>query len=137
VGNQIAADALEDRSGPGPRSRLDFGDLRDNARALAPPRHVHDRVDRGTDLRAHGNVTYVMDRLERRGLVARYRSEDDRRVVNAELTREGRELVASVFPGHAEYVEMLCRHLDVSEQEELRAVLKRLGKGIAEEDLPK
>jgi MarR family 2-MHQ and catechol resistance regulon transcriptional repressor len=84
-----------------------------------------------------GNVTYVMDRLESRGLVARYRSEDDRRVVNAELTREGRELVASVFPGHAEYVEMLCRHLDVSEQEELRAVLKRLGKGIAEEDLPK
>lgn len=82
-----------------------------------------------------GNVTYVMDRLESRGLVARYRSEDDRRVVHARLTPEGRRLVAGVFPGHAEYVEHLCRHLDVEEQEELRRMLKELGKGIARNDL--
>ena len=36
-----------------------------------------------------GNVTYVMDRLESRGLVARYRSDDDRRVVHAKLTSGG------------------------------------------------
>ena len=84
-----------------------------------------------------GNVTYVMDRLESQGLVARYRSRDDRRVVHARLTEEGRALVASVFPEHASYIERLCRHLDAEEQEELRALLKRLGKGIAREDLPK
>jgi MarR family 2-MHQ and catechol resistance regulon transcriptional repressor len=82
-----------------------------------------------------GNVTYVMDRLEGRGLVARYRSEDDRRVIHARLTPEGRDLVAAVFPGHAEYVEHLCRHLDISEQEELRRMLKQLGKGIMGNDL--
>lgn len=82
-----------------------------------------------------GNVTYVMDRLERRGLVARYRSEKDRRVVHARLTPEGHDLVASVFPEHAEYVEHLCRHLDVAEQESLRELLKTLGKGIAGTDL--
>jgi MarR family 2-MHQ and catechol resistance regulon transcriptional repressor len=82
-----------------------------------------------------GNVTYVMDRLEARGLVARYRSEDDRRVVHARLTPDGREVVATVFPGHAEYVEHLCRHLDPSGQEELRRLLKELGKGIVGTDL--
>jgi hypothetical protein len=45
--------------------------------------------------------------------------------------------VASVFPEHAEYIEHLCRHLDAREQEELRALLKQLGKGIAREDLPR
>jgi len=82
-----------------------------------------------------GNVTYVMDRLESRGLVSRYRSSEDRRVVQARLTPEGRDLVAGVFPGHAEYVEHLCRHLDSTEQEELRRLLKELGTGIARNDL--
>jgi MarR family transcriptional regulator, 2-MHQ and catechol-resistance regulon repressor len=84
-----------------------------------------------------GNVTYVMDRLESQGLVARFRSRDDRRVVHAELTDEGRALVAEVFPEHARYIEHLCRHLDSEEQEELRRLLKKLGKGISREDLPK
>lgn len=84
-----------------------------------------------------GNVTYVMDRLESRGLVSRYRSPEDRRVVQARLTPAGRDLVASVFPGHAEYVEHLCRHLSTPEQEQMRKLLKELGKGIAENDLGK
>jgi MarR family 2-MHQ and catechol resistance regulon transcriptional repressor len=83
-----------------------------------------------------GNVTYVMDRLEGQGLVARYRSRDDRRVVHARLTEKGGALVANVFPEHARYIEHLCRHLDEGEQEEMRRLLKRLGKGIAGEDLP-
>lgn len=82
-----------------------------------------------------GNVTYVMDRLEGRGLVTRDRSPDDRRVVRAQLTPEGRDLVARVFPGHAEYVEHLCRHLTQREQEDIRKLLKALGKGIAANDL--
>jgi MarR family 2-MHQ and catechol resistance regulon transcriptional repressor len=84
-----------------------------------------------------GNVTYVMDRLESQGLVARFRSQDDRRVVHARLTAEGKALVASVFPEHASYIEHLCRHLDAEEQEELRGLLKQLGKGIASADLKK
>jgi len=52
-----------------------------------------------------GNVTYVMDRLQDQGLVYRYRRTDDRRVIEAKLTPEGRELVAEVFPAHASYME--------------------------------
>ena len=82
-----------------------------------------------------GNVTYVIDRLENQGLVTRFRSEDDRRVVHAKLTETGRRLVARVFPEHAGHIEHLCRHLDADEQQELRRLLKRLGKGVAREDL--
>ena len=82
-----------------------------------------------------GNVTYVMDRLEDQGLVYRYRCPEDRRVIQAKLTTEGRELVAEVFPGHASYVEHLSRHLDLDEQKHLSVLLKSLGKGIQEKDL--
>jgi MarR family 2-MHQ and catechol resistance regulon transcriptional repressor len=82
-----------------------------------------------------GNVTFVMDRLEAQGLVARYRSETDRRVVLARLTDEGRSLVARVFPEHADFIEQLCRHVQPEEQAELRRLLKQLGKGIAASDL--
>jgi len=82
-----------------------------------------------------GNVTFVMDRLESQGLVARYRSETDRRVVLARLTDAGSELVARVFPEHAEYIEHLCRHLSAEEQDDARRLLKQLGKGIAAQDL--
>lgn len=82
-----------------------------------------------------GNVTYVMDRLEDQGFVYRDRSGADRRVVQARLTPEGRELIEQVFPGHVDYVQHLCRHLAADEQAELRRLLKQLGRGVAEGDL--
>lgn len=82
-----------------------------------------------------GNVTYVMDRLEDQGLVYRYRRPDDRRVIQAKLTQEGRDLVAEVFPGHASYAEHLSRHLSTDEQAVLSDLLKRLGTGIQSKDL--
>jgi MarR family transcriptional regulator, 2-MHQ and catechol-resistance regulon repressor len=82
-----------------------------------------------------GNVTYVMDRLEDQGLVYRYRRPDDRRVIQARLTEEGRDLVAEVFPGHASYMEHLSRHLSEDEQKALGGLLKTLGTGIRDADL--
>lgn len=82
-----------------------------------------------------GNVTYVMDRLEDQGLVYRYRRPEDRRVILARLTPEGRDLVAEVFPSHASYVEHLSRHLSRDEQTMLSRLLKTLGTGIQSKDL--
>ncbi|HSR41979.1 MAG TPA: MarR family transcriptional regulator [Longimicrobiales bacterium] len=81
-----------------------------------------------------GNVTYVMDRLEEQGLVYRERSARDRRVVEAKLTADGRELIRDCFPGHASFVEELVAYLDPDEQEDLRRLLKKLGKRIAASD---
>lgn len=78
-----------------------------------------------------GNVTYVMDRLEEQGLVVRSRCGEDRRVVRAELTPEGHRLVQEVFPGHAAFITELTAVLDPGEQQVLRGLLKKLGKGVA------
>ena len=79
-----------------------------------------------------GNVTYVMDRLEAQGLVARERSGDDRRVVRAHLTSKGRDTIEGVFPGHIGFVKALVDSLESEERDVLRTLLKKLGKGIAD-----
>lgn len=79
-----------------------------------------------------GNVTYVMDRLESQGLVVRERSGNDRRVVRAHLTSKGRDTISGVFPGHVDFVRGLVESLDSDERNELRTLLKKLGKGIVE-----
>jgi MarR family transcriptional regulator, 2-MHQ and catechol-resistance regulon repressor len=81
-----------------------------------------------------GNVTYVMDRLEQQGLVYRERSSDDRRVIQAKLTAEGRALVGGVFPGHAAFIDGLTSHLEPEERGQLRSLLKKLGRGVAAND---
>lgn len=77
-----------------------------------------------------GNVSYVMDRLEEQGLVYRDRSGEDRWVVEAKLTPEGRRIISDVFPEHASFIRELSSELEPEEQETLRRLLKRLGKGI-------
>jgi len=80
-----------------------------------------------------GNVTYVMDRLESQDLVARERSGDDRRVVRAHLTTKGRATIDGVFPAHVGFVRGLVTGLGAEDQDTLRDLLKKLGKGIAGE----
>jgi DNA-binding MarR family transcriptional regulator len=45
-----------------------------------------------------GAVTRMLDRLEDKGLVCRVRSEQDRRIVNLELTEDGQHLADEVVP---------------------------------------
>ena len=68
-------------------------------------------------------------------MVYRERSEDDRRVIQAKLTAEGRSLVDGVFAGHAEFVEHLTRHVEPGERRKLRELLRKLGRGVAAADL--
>lgn len=79
-----------------------------------------------------GNVTYVMDRLEEQGLVYRERSPDDRRIIQAKLTEKGFDLIRGVFPEHGAFIEELSDGLTPAEQDELRALLKKLGRDIQE-----
>ncbi len=50
-------------------------------------------------LKSAGNMTTVVDNLQRRGLVERRRDSDDRRVVTVHLTAGGEELIRGAFPG--------------------------------------
>lgn len=71
-------------------------------------------------------VTRLLDRVEKRGLLSRVRSHEDRRVVRLELTDEGREL-AERMPEI--FISVLDRLLDGFTPEEvgfLKSMLRRI-----------
>lgn len=85
-----------------------------------------------TILVSSGGITFLVDRLERRGLVAREECEEDRRARYAVLTREGEKLVQRIFPEHARRIEKVLAGLDPAAQLETAELLKQLGRYAAE-----
>jgi MarR family transcriptional regulator, 2-MHQ and catechol-resistance regulon repressor len=83
-------------------------------------------------LRSGGNVTLVIDNLEKHAWVRRERQKDDRRMVKIFLTPKGERLIARVFPGHTEAVVREFSSLTAEEQETLRRICRKLGKNDAE-----
>ena len=79
-----------------------------------------------------GNTTVIVDNLEKEGLVARFPSKDDRRVIFARLTPKGRNFFKQIFTKHAVHVEKLASVLSDDEQEELGRLLKKLGMRLQE-----
>lgn len=80
-----------------------------------------------------GSVTYVIDKLESRGLLRRRPCEQDRRVVYAELTSAGRAIMEVEFPKHAQVIKETMDVLTAEEQERAIALLKKLGLSVASE----
>ncbi len=78
-------------------------------------------------LKSGGNITLVIDNLEKRGLVERRRGEEDRRVQFVHLTDEGRRVIAGYFPDHVRAIEREMRVLTDAEQEELGRLCRKLG----------
>jgi MarR family transcriptional regulator, organic hydroperoxide resistance regulator len=74
---------------------------------------------------ACSNVTGIVDRLERDGVVKRERSQEDRRVILLDLTDKGREMWKSVPRGGCCGM-MLDSVLDANEQSELQRILEKL-----------
>jgi MarR family 2-MHQ and catechol resistance regulon transcriptional repressor len=74
-----------------------------------------------------GNLTVVVDNLEKRGLVERRRCLEDRRVVYVELTEAGRELIASIFPAHVAAITRQMSVLTAAEQDELARLCRKVG----------
>ena len=78
-------------------------------------------------LRSSGNMTMVIDNLEKRNLVKRERNREDRRFYIVHLTADGKKLISSIFPSHAANI---SRELDVltpAEQQTLGRLCKKLG----------
>lgn len=80
-------------------------------------------------LKTAGNVTTVVDNLEKKGLVRRRRQSPDRRIVRLELTDSGRELMVAFFPTRAEAIRETMSVLTADEQMELQRLCKKLGMG--------
>jgi MarR family transcriptional regulator, 2-MHQ and catechol-resistance regulon repressor len=82
----------------------------------------------GRLLMASGSMTYVVDKLESRGLLARRVSADDRRAILVELTPQGDSWISDIFPRHAEEIRQATDGLTVEEKHITAALLRRLGK---------
>jgi MarR family 2-MHQ and catechol resistance regulon transcriptional repressor len=78
-------------------------------------------------LRSSGNITMVIDNLEKRGYVKRERKKEDRRFMMVRLTDEGSELISKVFPPHAAVIAREMSVLSEREQETLAQLCKKLG----------
>ncbi len=85
------------------------------------------------NLRTGGNMTVVVDNLEREGLVERRDLPEDRRAYVITLTEKGRKLFERIFIQHAKYVSELV-HVALTEDEisHLSALLKKLGLSLKE-----
>jgi len=73
-----------------------------------------------------GNLTGLVDRAERDGVVERRPDPSDRRLSRVFLTTRGRELVQGLIPAHAQHVAELLSSLDAAERRELRRLLGKL-----------
>ncbi|GJG86648.1 MarR family transcriptional regulator [Gemmatimonadetes bacterium T265] len=78
-----------------------------------------------------GGVTYLVDRLEKRGWVRREACPDDRRARYAALTAAGEAFVRAAFPVHAAAVAEAMQGLTRDEQLAATALVRRLGRGAA------
>ncbi|WP_040402951.1 MarR family winged helix-turn-helix transcriptional regulator [Alkalibacillus haloalkaliphilus] len=92
-------------------------------RGKQPLQKIGERI-----LLTSGSITYVVNNLEKKGLLSRIPSPQDRRVTYAEITDQGRELLNEIFPKHWEEIE---RFMDgLTEEEKLQAIdlVKKLGR---------
>lgn len=78
-----------------------------------------------------GNLTTVVDNLEKQNLAKRILSKTDRRQYKIHLTRKGKKHIEKLFPAHVKRMVEEFSVLSAAEQEELSRLCKKLGLGIA------
>lgn len=81
---------------------------------------------------SNAGVTYLVDRLEKRGLVERRRCDRDRRAYYAHLTAEGSAFVESIFPEHAAAITEAFAVLTDDERALATDLIRKVGKHAAE-----
>lgn len=84
-----------------------------------------------------GNLTGIVDRLERENLVRREAHESDGRATRIRLTGAGRRKMALLLPRHARDMEAVFRPLPRSEVEQLRDLLGNLARALEPESMTK
>lgn len=78
-----------------------------------------------------GNMTLVLDNIEKLGYIERIHSKEDRRAIDVQLTKQGQELFEKIFIIHAENISKLMSVITSEEQKLLGDLLKKLGKGVS------
>lgn len=77
-----------------------------------------------------GSMTYVVDKLQKRGFVERILCDKDKRVRYISITKAGGELMDSIFPEHAKNIENLMSGLNADEQDVAIELIRKLGLSV-------
>ena len=77
-----------------------------------------------------GNITMVVNNLEKQGLVLRLRTGTDRRYSTVHLTWRGVEMIKEIFPKHLKEVIKVFSVLPEDELESFGKSCRRVGKGV-------
>ena len=73
-----------------------------------------------------GSMTYIIDKLEQRGLLSRNACPEDRRMIHVRLTDNGNELMNEIMPKYYDSVDQMFNLLDSNEAETLVQLLKKV-----------
>lgn len=87
-----------------------------------PIQKIGDKV-----LIASSSITYVVDKLEKKGLLQRKPCPNDRRVTFAVITDKGQTFMEEAFPKHQEAIHEILGGLNEEEKEQMIEHLKKLG----------
>ncbi|WP_077212083.1 MarR family winged helix-turn-helix transcriptional regulator [Bacillus dakarensis] len=75
-----------------------------------------------------GSMTYVIDKLEQRGLLERKACPNDRRAIHVLLTEDGTNLMTELMPMHQELVDDMFSDLDHEEAETIVKLLEKVNR---------
>lgn len=78
-------------------------------------------------LKSTGNITTVLQNLEKRALISRVRDQDDQRYVQVTITPEGQRLLENILPAHFDGIVTDLNVLTAEEQETLACLCRKLG----------
>ena len=79
-------------------------------------------------LKSGGNITHVVDNLEKRALVKRHRGKNDRRNFEIHLTKKGEKLITKILPRYVKVIKDELSILSPEESEALQRLCKKIGK---------
>ena len=78
-------------------------------------------------LKSGGNITMVIDNLEKDAYVERRRDTKDRRILFVHLTKKGKKRLEDILPVQVNFITNEMNRLSKTEQIELQRLCKRIG----------
>jgi MarR family 2-MHQ and catechol resistance regulon transcriptional repressor len=78
-------------------------------------------------LKSTGNISIVLKKMEKRGLIERHRDPDDNRYMQVCISDAGRELIGGMFRSHVAGIVTEMSILTPAEQEDLARLCRKLG----------
>ncbi len=79
-----------------------------------------------------GNITGLIDRMERDGLAKRKDDPKDRRVIRAVITPKGRKILRDIQPVKDQWGQRLFQNFSAKDKKELASLLNRLTDKVTE-----